>query len=102
MRARDLQQNRARDGETSGRTTQGGNSLSATTVVDEHVVRHARKLVGEVGEQLGELEGTLAECAGFFDEGLPAAVVGQMGISAGDIREQLPTLREAARELGRS
>ena len=76
--------------------------MPATTVVDEHAERFAKQLVGELAKNLGALEGTLAALAGAFDEGLPAAVVGKMGISAGEIRQQVPALREAAREVGRS
>jgi len=95
-------QSSARDGETSGRLTQGGNSLSATTVVDEHAARFVRRLVGELGQQVGALEGTLATCSGAFDEGLPSAAVEEMSLSLAEIRERVPALREAAREVGRS
>jgi hypothetical protein len=76
--------------------------LSATTVVDPPEARFAKRLVGELGKQLGAIEGTLATCSGVFDEGLPSAVVEKMRIDARRIREQMPALREAAREMGLS
>jgi len=75
---------------------------AAPTVVDPHAERLVRGLIGELAEDLGSLEGTLASLSGIFDEGLPGAVVGAMGLNVGEIRQQLPALREAAREMGLS
>jgi hypothetical protein len=95
-------QSSARDGETSGRPTQGGNSLSANTIaIDRQAREEALKAHGGLSADLNALDQHLAYLVGFFgaDHPLASAVVGAVGISADEMRQQIRPLRQAILDL---
>jgi hypothetical protein len=101
MTTRDFKSS-ARDGETSGRPTQGGKPLSTSTIaIDETARDQALKAASDLSADLGALESQLAYLQGFFgeDHKLASAVLGSVGISATEMRQQLPALKQAIRDL---
>jgi hypothetical protein len=103
MRARDFRQNSARDGGTSGRPAGKENPMpaSATIAIDQEARDKALQWVGGLTENIGQVENSLALLSGFVgdDHPLAAAVVGAIGISATEMRQQLPALKQAIRDI---
>jgi hypothetical protein len=95
--------NSARDGETSGRPADKEQTLPAspTIAIDREAREQALKALGGLTTDLNALDQHLAYLAGFFgeDNKLAAAVVGAVGISAGEMRQQIKPLRQAILNL---
>ena len=67
---------------------------------DAIALETAEGWVSELSEVVCRVELKLATLGGFFEEhSLGKALVGAMGLSAEELREQLPALRQAVRDL---
>ena len=91
-----------RDVPASDRTADKENPLPAapTIPVDVQARQRALRWVGGLSQALGEVESSLATLKGFVDDdALGSAVVGAIGISATEIRQQVPALRQAIRDI---
>lgn len=95
--------NSARDGGTSGRPADKEKTLPAspTIAIDKEARDQALKALGALSSDLNAVDQRLAYLAGFFGEEnrLASAVVGAVGISAGEMRQQIKPLREAICDL---
>jgi uncharacterized protein YgbK (DUF1537 family) len=69
--------------------------------IDSVARERAEGWVNETAQALAQLESKLGLLAGFSDGELAGAIVGQMGIKAQEIREQIRPLRAAVREMER-
>lgn len=103
MRARDLRQNSARDGETSGRPADKERTLPAapTIAIDQEAQDQALKAAAALASDLDALDNHLEYLGGFFgdDHPLATALLGSIGITATEIRQQLPALKQAIRDI---
>ena len=102
MNSRDLDrlhQNSARDGDTSGRQTETEQTVSASTTIaiDQEARDRALVWVGDLAQAVSQVESKLATLTGFVTEDTPlaAAVFGAIGVSATEMRQQLPALKQA-------
>jgi hypothetical protein len=68
-------------------------------VIDCQARERAEGWLSELSEHIGKAELLLATLGGFCDEGLGQAIVGAMGLSVGEVREQIPALRQAVRDM---
>jgi hypothetical protein len=75
--------------------------LSATTLsIDAQARQRALRWVSDLSQAIGEAEGVLATLKGVVDDdSLGSAIVGAIGISATQIRQQVPALRQAIRDI---
>jgi hypothetical protein len=96
-------QNSARDGDTSGRPADKENTLpaSATIAIDQEARDKGLHWVRDLAENIGRVENSLAILSGFVgdDHRFAAAAVGAIGISATEMRQQLPALKQAIRDI---
>jgi hypothetical protein len=69
-------------------------------VPNTHARATAEDWVTDLTHDIAQIELGLVKLGGLFDEGLPQAVVGSLSILAGELRERLPALRQAARDVG--
>lgn len=68
--------------------------------IDAVARERAEGVVSDLCQTIGKVELYLSWLAGFVDEqSLGAAVVGSMGITAGELREQVPALKAAIRDI---
>jgi hypothetical protein len=98
-----LHKNSARDCGTSGRQTETEQAVSAspTIAIDQEARDEALGSVGDLSQAVGQVESSLARLTGFVGDDAPlaAAVLGASGISATEIRQQLPALRQAILDI---
>ena len=76
--------------------------MTTTAVeIDQQARERAEGWVGDLGQKISEAEAVLATLGGFFGDDYPLgrAVVGAIGIQAREMKEQLPALRQAIRDL---
>lgn len=122
-------QSSARDGETSGRVSQGGKSVAGpnlsdradalertdngcrtaaaeqmpptgTAGIDRVARERAEGWVSELGQRISEAELTLATVGGFVaDSPLGGAAAGAVASNLESAREQIATLRQVVRDL---
>lgn len=74
----------------------------ATTAaeIDQQARERAEDRIADLKQKIGEVEAVSAWLAGFVGSGnLGSAAVGTIGIKAGEMREQLPAIRQAVRDL---
>jgi hypothetical protein len=90
-------------GGTSGRPADKEKTLPAspTIAIDKQAREEALKALGGLSTDLNALDQHLAYLAGFFGDDYPLAsvVVGAVGISAGEMRQQIKPLRQAILDL---
>lgn len=68
--------------------------------IDDVARERAEGVISEIAMKAGEIEAYLAWLGGFVPErSLASSAVGSMGLSAGEIREQVPVLRQAIRDM---
>jgi hypothetical protein len=72
--------------------------------IDAVAREKAEAEIGELDARIAEAEATLSWLSGFVgDQGLGATAVNSAGIKLGEVREQLPVLRQVVRDMeGRS
>jgi hypothetical protein len=67
--------------------------------LDAIAVEKARCWIGDLEQEVSAVETRLAMLGAFFDEPLPCALIGAMGIAANELHSQLPALKQALRDL---
>ncbi len=68
--------------------------------IDQEARETVLGCISELVERIGKVESSLAFLTGFVDDdALAAAIVGALGIRATEMREQIPALRQAIRDI---
>lgn len=67
--------------------------------IDRQARERAEGWVSDLATKVDEAEAILATLSGFVEEGtLAFAAVGRAGVKAGEMREQIPAIRQAIRD----
>jgi hypothetical protein len=70
--------------------------------IDDIALERAEEEIGKLHPKIAEAEGVLSWLAGFLNERSSGmAAVNSSGIKLGEVREQLPVLRQAVRDRER-
>jgi hypothetical protein len=70
-----------------------------SAVIDKQAQERAEGWVFDLGQKLDEAELVLATLGGFCDGDLSRSVVGAIGISVTEAKQQMPALRQAVRDI---
>lgn len=72
-----------------------------TDAIDQVARETGLGCISELGEEIGQLESTLAFLTGFVGDDTPLAraIVGALGIRATEMRQQIPALRQAILDI---
>jgi hypothetical protein len=74
--------------------------METTDLIDRQARERAEGWITELGQKIGEAESLLSTLQGFVGgDSLPAGAVASAGRHAEAIRDQLPILRQAVRDL---